>query len=564
MDGASLRQVGDGFGFPEGPVMLPDGYLVFSDIANDALVRFTRPGRTGIFRQPSGGANGNTLDPRGRLVTCEAGRRRVTRTEPDGAITVLAAHHEGKRLNAPNDVVVRSDGAVYFTDPIFLGPDEGLLAPSYMALGFCGVFRIAPDGGLTPLTTELARPNGLAFSPDESRLYVVDSADNSVSAFDVAADGTLRNRRQWLAMRHAAEGVGDGMKVDVDGPRLRHRAGRGLGGGPRRDAARHPSPAGGRDQRGLLRLRREDPLRHRAAGPVRGPARACRGSRSSIASAEPCPGRGARRARLDRGARGHGARRPGGNVPDPGQLAVLPRSPWSEHPRRCARLDPSRSSCSTPPTAHVSAAGSCGATPAPAGLVVYYGGNAEEVSWQAREPGWPADWSLALVNYRGYGASEGKPSERSLFADALVVFDALARRPDVDASRIVLFGRSLGSAVAVHVAAERPVAGVVLVSPFASMVEVGRHHYPWLPVGLLLRHRFDARSRAPAITVPLLAIVGARDGIIPPGHSRRLFDAWSGPKRWVAMADADHNDVGASPGFWAVVAAFLSEPRAGS
>jgi gluconolactonase len=217
VDGASLRQVGDGFGFPEGPVMLPDGYLVFSDIANDALVRFTRPGRTGIFRQPSGGANGNTLDPRGRLVTCEAGRRRVTRTEPDGAITVLAAHHEGKRLNAPNDVVIRSDGVVYFTDPIFLGPDEGLLAPSYMALGFCGVFRIALDGAVTPLTTELARPNGLAFSPDESRLYVVDSANNSVSAFDVTPDGTLRNHRQWTVMPHAAEGVGDGMKVDMDG-----------------------------------------------------------------------------------------------------------------------------------------------------------------------------------------------------------------------------------------------------------------------------------------------------------------------------------------------------------
>jgi gluconolactonase len=217
VDVASLRQVGDGFGFPEGPVMLPDGYLVFSDIADDALVRFTRPGRTGIFRQPSGGANGNTLDPRGRLVTCEAGRRRVTRTEPDGTITVLAAHHEGKRLNAPNDVVVRSDGAVYFTDPIFLGPDEPLLAPSYMALDSCGVFRIAPDGELTRLTTELSRPNGLAFSPDEARLYVVDSADNSVSAFDVAPDGSLRGRRPWLVMRHAAEGVGDGMKVDTAG-----------------------------------------------------------------------------------------------------------------------------------------------------------------------------------------------------------------------------------------------------------------------------------------------------------------------------------------------------------
>jgi gluconolactonase len=217
VDGASLRQVGDGFGFPEGPVMLPDGYLVFSDISNDTIVRFSRPGRTGVFRQPSGGANGNTLDPRGRLVTCEAGRRRVTRTEIDGAITVLAAHHEGKRLNAPNDIVVRSDGAVYFTDPIFLGPDEPLLAPSYMALDFCAVFQIALDGRLTVATMELSRPNGLAFSPDESRLYVVDSADNSVSVFDVATNGSLRNRRPWLAMRYAADGVGDGMKVDREG-----------------------------------------------------------------------------------------------------------------------------------------------------------------------------------------------------------------------------------------------------------------------------------------------------------------------------------------------------------
>jgi len=202
-----------------------------------------------------------------------------------------------------------------------------------------------------------------------------------------------------------------------------------------------------------------------------------------------------------------------------------------------------------------------GTAAGPAPLVVYYGGNAEEVSWQAREPGWPADWSLALVNYRGYGASEGKPSERSLFADALVVFDALARRPDVETSRIVLFGRSLGSAVATHVAAERPVAGAILVSPFESMIEVGRRHYPWLPVGLLLRHPFDARSRAPAITVPMLTIVGERDGIIPPAHSKRLFDAWGGPRRWVAIPGADHNDVGGTPEFWAAVTAFLREAK---
>jgi pimeloyl-ACP methyl ester carboxylesterase len=195
-------------------------------------------------------------------------------------------------------------------------------------------------------------------------------------------------------------------------------------------------------------------------------------------------------------------------------------------------------------------------------LVLYYGGNAEEVSWQAREAGWPADWSLALVNYRGYGGSEGKPSERSLFADALVALDALAGRPDVDPSRIVLFGRSLGSAVAVHVAAERPVAAVILVSPFESMIEVGRRHYPWLPVGLLLRHPFDARSRVPAIRVPLLAIVAEQDTIIPPVHSKRLFDAWGGPKRWVAVPRTDHNDVAGAPEFWAAVAGFLREARA--
>jgi gluconolactonase len=197
--------------------MLPEGYLVFSDIANDAIIRFTRPGRTGIFRQPSGGANGNTLDLQGRLVTCEPGYRRVTRTEPDGRLTVLADRYRGRRLNAPNDIVVRSDGSVYFTDPVFLGPDEAILAPSYMALDFCGVFRIAPSGTLELLTTEVSRCNGLAFSPDESLLYVVNSADNLVYAFDVARDGSIGRQRPWLEMRQDLPGVGDGMKVDVEG-----------------------------------------------------------------------------------------------------------------------------------------------------------------------------------------------------------------------------------------------------------------------------------------------------------------------------------------------------------
>ena len=217
VDDLPLRRVGDGFGFPEGPVMLPEGFLVFSDIANDSIIRFSRPGRTGIHRQPSGGANGNTLDVQGRLVTCEAGRRRVTRTEHDGSVTTLADRYEGKRLNAPNDIVVKSDGAVYFTDPVFLGEDDEMFRSSYMELDFNGVFRISPQGGLSLLTSELRLCNGLAFSPDESILYVVNSEDDSVYAFDVNSDGSISNMRRWLDMTAEMPGVGDGMKIDVLG-----------------------------------------------------------------------------------------------------------------------------------------------------------------------------------------------------------------------------------------------------------------------------------------------------------------------------------------------------------
>lgn len=195
---------------------------------------------------------------------------------------------------------------------------------------------------------------------------------------------------------------------------------------------------------------------------------------------------------------------------------------------------------------------------APAPLLIFYGGNAEEISWQAAEP-WPEDWSLALVNYRGYGQSEGKPSEAALFADAETVFDALAARADVDRSRIVLLGRSLGSGVAVHLASRRAVAGLVLVSPYDSMIAVGQRHYPFLPVGLLLKHPFDALALAPKVSAPLVAIVGERDGIIPPEHSRRLYDAWAGPKRWVLVSGAGHNDLGPQREFWQPVREFLAE-----
>lgn len=196
-------------------------------------------------------------------------------------------------------------------------------------------------------------------------------------------------------------------------------------------------------------------------------------------------------------------------------------------------------------------------TPAPA--VIYFGGNAEEVSWTLADGRWPRQWSIVSLNYRGYGASEGTPGEPALTADALAIYDAVTQRQDIDPRRIVVFGRSLGTAIAVHLAAERSIAGAVLVSPYDSLTEIGKRHYPWLPVSLLLRHRFDALADATRNRTPLLAIVGGADSIIPPARSRALFDAWGGPKTWQVVPGADHNDLGNDDVFWPSVAKFLAE-----
>ncbi len=201
------------------------------------------------------------------------------------------------------------------------------------------------------------------------------------------------------------------------------------------------------------------------------------------------------------------------------------------------------------------AAGS--AVPAPA--IIYFGGNAEEVSFTFADPRWPREWTLVALNYRGYGASEGAPGERELAADALSIYDAVAARDDIDRNRIVVFGRSLGTALAAHVAAQRPVAGAVLVSPFDSLVAIGRHHYPLLPVSLLLRHRFEARADAVRSGAPMHAIVAGRDTIIPVERSRALYDAWAGPKSWQVVPDNDHNSLGATPDFWNGVVRFLAQ-----
>jgi len=195
----------------------------------------------------------------------------------------------------------------------------------------------------------------------------------------------------------------------------------------------------------------------------------------------------------------------------------------------------------------------------PAPLLVYFGGNAEEVSWLAAAGVERSGWSVLLMNYRGYGHSEGRPSEAWLFADALRLYDWAAGRTDVDARRIVGMGRSLGSGVAIYLATQRTLAGLVLITPFDSITAVAQRHYPFLPVRWLLRHPFDSLSRAGAIAVPTLMLVAGRDTIIPPAHAERLYERWPGPKRWIEFPGADHDSISAEPGYWRAITTFLDE-----
>ncbi len=210
-----IERIGAGFGFTEGPLWRGD-HLLFSDIPRNRIVRWRMRGEgpeVTTFRHPSGNANGHTLDRTGRLISCEHSGRRVSRTEPDGRITVVADSYNGCRLNSPNDVVVRSDGSIYFTDPPY-----GLKNHTVWKEQPChGVYRVAPNGAITLLVEDFDRPNGLAFSPDESILYIDDTARRQIRAFDVAADGSLSNDRVLVQMESPDEGGPDGMKVDSQG-----------------------------------------------------------------------------------------------------------------------------------------------------------------------------------------------------------------------------------------------------------------------------------------------------------------------------------------------------------
>lgn len=221
MGNAPVKQIATGFDWTEGPVWFGDaGCLLFSDIPNNRIMRWTPGAGVSVYRQPSHYANGHTRDRQGRLVSCEHGTRRVTRTELDGSITVIADRFEGRRLNSPNDVVVKSDGSIWFTDPHYgiMTDYEGFKSEQELP---CNVYRVDPaSGAVEAVATDFACPNGLAFSPDESRLYVADTgrmfgADpQHIRVFDVDAAGRLSGGGVFHTV---TPGCADGFRLDTDG-----------------------------------------------------------------------------------------------------------------------------------------------------------------------------------------------------------------------------------------------------------------------------------------------------------------------------------------------------------
>ncbi len=216
-----LEELGSGYDLAEGPIWYRNGgYLLFSEIDKSRRHKWTLQEGVTLFKEPTGHANGLTRDLQGRLLACETSNRRVAREEPDGTTTAVAGTYQGKRLNGTNDVVVKSDGSIYFTDP-------GAPAPG-MSLDFSGVYRVSPDlGEITLLVRDFIVPNGLAFSPDESILYVDDSfrfpstahKRGHIRAFDVLPNGmlALSSDRIFCELTGPHPGVPDGMKVDVEG-----------------------------------------------------------------------------------------------------------------------------------------------------------------------------------------------------------------------------------------------------------------------------------------------------------------------------------------------------------
>lgn len=214
---AELETIAEGFKFLEGPAWHPyERHLRFSDILGDSTLQWSEAEGLSIYRRNSHMANGNTYDREGRLLSCHHASSRVTRMD-SGTMTVIASHYQGMELNSPNDIVVKRDGSVYFTDPPY-GREPKVGIPRQCQLDFNGVYRWNPvDESLTLLTKALNRPNGLCFSADETRLYIADSPEYKIFVFDVRADGAIAKPRLFAETRGNGPGVPDGLKIDSAG-----------------------------------------------------------------------------------------------------------------------------------------------------------------------------------------------------------------------------------------------------------------------------------------------------------------------------------------------------------
>lgn len=214
---AAVEQIATGCEFTEGPLWhATEQFLLFSDIPANKMRKWDADSGMTVFREPSGKSNGLTYDKGGHLIACEHANRRVSRTTADGQVLTIASHYQGKRLNSPNDVVVKSDGSIYFTDPPY-GLSAAYGVESEKELDFQGVYRLSPNGDtLTLLIDDFDRPNGICFSPDESILYINDTERMHVRAFDVQSNGTIANGRVF-GEEEGDTGKPDGMKADIHG-----------------------------------------------------------------------------------------------------------------------------------------------------------------------------------------------------------------------------------------------------------------------------------------------------------------------------------------------------------
>ena len=215
----AIERLGTGFGFTEGPVWdAKEKRLIFSDMKQDCMRSWSAAEGIATFRQPSNKVNGNAFDASGRLLSCEHSTSRVVRQTAQGALEVVASHFEGKELNSPNDIVVKSDGSIYFSDPTYgrIREDLGLLRKQ--ELGFQGVYRVSADGAdLRLLAGDFEQPNGLCFSLDERALFVNDTMRKHIRRFDVLPDGSVAGGDVWAHTVGEEPGVPDGMKVNAEG-----------------------------------------------------------------------------------------------------------------------------------------------------------------------------------------------------------------------------------------------------------------------------------------------------------------------------------------------------------